>query len=211
MALVCGRWVCVAVLGWTTFACGGDDDDGASGGTSGVSAATIASYEGTYALTRLSENGAGCDSEGTEGLVGDREFVMVGASALGTSYLELVSCGDTSPCADVVESVRRPSAILAQYVLLLSIEDDPDHLQGLSATNGFADGGQCTSREYDGHELTRTGESVRVETRYTPLPDAPSENGSCPVEPAKLKREAAGVPCGKLRVIEGTKTGPLPG
>lgn len=211
MALGHGRWVFVACLGLLGVACGGDDDDDAAGGTSGISAATQASYEGIYTLSRLTENEAGCDAEGPSKTVGDQQFVLVGAAAFGVSYLELASCGETAACADVVESIRHPSIILADYSLILSIENDADHIAGLSATNGYSENGQCVSREYDDHELTRTGADIRVETRYTPLPDAPSENDSCPVKPLQLRDEAMNVPCGKLRVIEGTKTGPLPG
>ena len=204
-------WVLLAALS-LVVGCGGGDDDDSSGATNGISAPTAASLEGVYALTGFTENPTGCDAEGPAVTQTEKQFVLVGASALGRSYLELVSCGDAASCADQVERVRNPSAILANYVLILSIEGDPDHLEGLSATNGYDAGdGQCVAREYDDHQLTRTGDSVRIETRYTPLPAAPSKQGSCPVNPSALKAEAKGVPCGKLRVIEGTKTGPLPG
>jgi len=207
-------WVLLVGLSLGSVGCGGGDDDDASGSTNGVSAPTVASFEGTYALTRLTQNDAGCDVEGPS-LVSadtDAEFVLVGASAFAISYVELVSCSDVASCADAVEAVRQPGAILADYSLILSIEVGADRLDGLSATNGYPDpaGGPCVSREYDGHELRRTGDSLRIETRYTPLPDAPSQQDSCPIDPTKLKQEAATQPCAKLRVIEGTRTGPLP-
>lgn len=205
-------FILLAALSFGGVGCGSSDDDDDSGATNGVSAATLASFEGTYALTGFTENQTGCDAEGSPVTQTESTFVMVGASALGTSYLELVSCSDAASCADKVDRVRHPKAILASYVLIFSSESGPDHLAGLSATNGYDAGdGQCVAREYDDHQLARTGDRVRIETRYTPLPAAPSQQGSCPVHPSELQAEAKGVPCGKLRVIEGTKTGPLPG
>jgi hypothetical protein len=191
--------------------CGGGDDDDAAGSANGVSAPTVASFEGTYALTAFTENDAGCDTDGSSRLSAstDLEFVMVGTSAFG-SYVELVSCNDVASCAEAVQNVRRPGPILADYALILSIEVGPDRLDGLNATGGFPMGGKCVYREYDGHALTRSGDSVRIESRYTPLPDVPATADSCPIDVAKLRQEAATQPCAELRVIEGTKTGPLP-
>jgi hypothetical protein len=60
-------------------------------------------------------------------------------------------------------------------------------------------------------ELTRSGDTVRVETRTIPLADAPSEAKTCDAaSPAQLALEAQGRACSALKVISGKKTGPLP-
>jgi hypothetical protein len=52
---------------------------------------------------------------------------------------------------------------------------------------------------------------VRVETRAIPLADAPSATTTCTgASPAEIRQEVQGRACAALRVIAGTKTGPLP-
>ncbi len=71
--------------------------------------------------------------------------------------------------------------------------------------------GICVGREYDRHELARSGDDVRVESRTIPLADKSSDKGTCWAEPAEERSEAEGRPCSELRVITGTKIGSLPG
>jgi hypothetical protein len=69
----------------------------------------------------------------------------------------------------------------------------------------------CTGREWHATELVRTGDKVRMETRTILLADLPSATTTCePLPRADLVQEAQGRPCATLRVIVGTKTGPLP-
>jgi hypothetical protein len=74
----------------------------------------------------------------------------------------------------------------------------------------YADG-LCTNRKWYSSELTRAGDSVRVETHTIPLADAASATKTCESgSSAQIEQEAQGRACSALRVISGTKTGPLP-
>lgn len=201
----------VVLLSAGVLGCGGDDDDGSTA-EAGISAATLASYEGIYALSTLTHNDAGCDVEGPSLLTDttEKQFVMVGASAFGQRYLELASCSDTTDCTSKVLAIRQPNVLLSDYSLILSKEVNADALGGFSAMSGYDMDGTCVERSFEDHALTRSGDSVRVQSRLTPLADKPADGGVCWAEPAKQTQEAAGRPCTELRVIAGTKTGPLP-
>jgi hypothetical protein len=192
-------------------ACGDSDDKSSDGAEGGVSDAAVASFEGLYELDAYTENPSACDTPGPSTFEAktDRLFVMVGASAFGQKYLQLASCDEAS-CASTVAAIRQQGIFSPEYFLILSSEVGPDELGGFSAGTGFEMDGVCTEREYETHELTRTGDAVHIESRSIPLSDAPVEDGFCVVRPAEQREEAAGRPCGALVTFDGAKIGPLP-
>ena len=96
-------------------------------------------------------------------------------------------------------------------MLLLTEEIDPSLLRDASTYPGQYLDGMCTKRAYYVSELTRSGDTVRVEMRTIPLAEAPSEAKTCDAaSPAQLAPEAQGRACSALKVISGKKTGPLP-
>jgi len=208
-----GSWAVFAWVGLALSGCGGSGKDDDGGGDPPPSAATIQSFEGVYELTGLTHNAAGCDTEGASILESQKErsFVMVGAEALGNRYLSLSSCADAADCAAVVSAIRNRGPHSAEFMLTLSSEAGQDELGGFSASTGHGgDNGMCTQRTYETLVLTREGDAIRVESRLTPLADAPIEDGFCVAEPAKQRAEAEGRPCAELQVFSGTKVGPLP-
>lgn len=202
--------VVLSSLGLALSGCGSSNND--DGGGQSLSQATSQTYEGTYELTAFTYNAAGCDSEGASTFDSklERSFVMVGAEAFGTRYMPLASCKDAADCAATVSAIRASGIYAPEYSLMLSTESGPDELGGFSAGTGFLEGSVCTGREYSAITLTRAGDTIRVESRLTPLADAPPEDGICWAEPAKQRAEAEGRPCTELEVISGRKVGPLP-
>jgi hypothetical protein len=188
-----------------------DDEKGSEGADGGVSDAAIASFEGVYQLQAFTENATSCDAEGPSTFASktDLRFVLVGASFLGSKYLELASCDEAS-CAETVTDIRQFSGHSAEYSLILSEEIGPDGLSGFLAMSGFLTDGSCTEREYRRHALTRTGDAVHVETQTIPLADEPPEDGVCWARPDEQRDEAEGRPCAALETFDGTKIGPLP-
>lgn len=204
-----GYWVALSAVGLVLSGCGSGDD---GAGEASLSQAAIQSFEGTYELSAFTENGAGCDSEGTSTFAAkqDRSFVMVGAEAFGTRFIRLVSCADAADCAAIVTEIRNLGGYGFEYGLTLSTQTAPDELGGFEASTGFLVNGVCTQRDYTTVTLTREGDAIRTESRLIPLADAPPEDGVCWAEPAKQRAEAAGRPCTELSVISGRKIGPLP-
>jgi hypothetical protein len=200
-----GTLLALALVG-----CGGSDE-GAENGGSGLDEATVQSFEGVYRLDSFTENPSSCDAEGpsTFATIMDRSFVMVGSSFFGDHYLQLASCSD-SDCPMKVDAIRTNGSYFFDYGLILSGVAGPDELTGFLASTGFGMDDLCVEREYVTHVLTRTGDTVRVESRTVALEDAPQEDGFCVVEPAKQQQEAEGRPCTALSVFTGTKTGELP-
>jgi hypothetical protein len=190
--------------------CGGSDD-GTENGASGLDEATVQSFEGRYRLDSFTENPSSCDAEGpsTIASITETNFVMVGSSFFGDRYLQLTSCSDAD-CSMKVNAIRTNGSYFMEYSLILSGVAGPEELTGFLASTGFGMDDRCVEREYIDHVLTRTGDTVRVESRTIALEDAPQEDGFCVVEPAKQKQEAAGRPCTALSVFTGTKTGELP-
>jgi hypothetical protein len=189
----------------------GDDGDEAEGDANGVDEATIQSFEGLYRLDSFTENPSSCDAEGPSTLetITERNFVMVGASFFNQTFLQLVSCSDAN-CAMKTNAIRTNGVYSVEYSLILSAVAGPDELTGFSASTGFAMDDICVEREYVTHVLTRTGDTLRVESRTVALEDAPQEDDFCVVRPAEQKEEAEGRPCTALSVFTGTKTGALP-
>ena len=204
--------VALSCLGLALSGCGGSDNDDGGGHGSSLSQATIQTYEGSYELTAFTHNAAGCESDGASTLAAkqERSFVMVGAEALGSAYVNLDSCADAAECGAVVSAIRARGSYSAEYALILSTEAGLDELGGFSAMSGGLVSGVCTRRKYVAITLTREGDAVRVESRSIPLADAPPEDGICWAEPAKQRAEAEGRPCSELEVISGRKVGPLP-
>ena len=170
------------------------------------------SFEGVYELRSFTLNEAGCEAPGSSlfETEDERLFVMVGASAFGMNYLSLASCLDMADCATKVQAIRAPSGYTGHYTLTLSEELGADELGGVLASSGFLEGNTCTDREYTGHALTRDGEGISIESRLTPLNDAPAEDGVCWARPAEQRAEAAELPCAELQVLTGVKIGSLP-
>jgi hypothetical protein len=178
-----------------------------------VSPATIAIFEGTYALESFTVNPTACDVEGpAETSAHAMTFVMAGGPDPMPARLALVACADEVECMEQVAESRAGGAISGEYVLLLSDQVSDSVLRSVSSYPGrFADG-ICTERKWYASELTRSGNTVRAETRTILLDDRPANGDVCSsLGPAALAREAEGRPCSALRVISGTKVGPLPG
>jgi hypothetical protein len=205
-------------VGGTTAATGGTGGNGARDADDGVltitpvSAATIASFEGTYALESFTVNPTACDVEGpAETSSHDLTFVMAGGPAARPALLGLAACSDEIECAAKVASVRAGGGFSADYGLFLTEEISMNLLRDGSLGPGRYVDGMCIERKWYASELTRSGNTVRVETRTIPLADAPSDTKTCTsASPAELVREAQGRACSAIRVISGTKTGPLP-
>ena len=190
---------------------GGDDGENGDDGADGLDEATVQSFEALYRLDSFTENPSSCDAEGPSTLatVMERNFVTVGGSFFGQRFLQLVSCSDDN-CPMKTNAIRNNGIYSIEYSVTLSGVAGPDELTGFQASTGFEMDDCCVEREYITHVLTRTGDTVRVESRTTALEDAPQEDGFCVVEPAEQKKEAAGRPCTALSVFTGTKTGDLP-
>lgn len=201
----------VVVLAMNLVACGDSDEKSSSTGEGGVSDAAVTSFEGLYALSAYTENPTACDAEGPSTFASKTEqrFVLVGGSVFGQKYLQLASC-DESSCAETVSAIRGTDFFSPEYSLILSEEVGPDALSGFLAMSGFLTDGACTEREYVRHELTRTGDAVRVESQTIPLADEPPEDGVCWARPAQQRDEADGRPCASLETFAGSKIGPLP-
>jgi hypothetical protein len=138
-------------------------------------------------------------------------FVMVGGPSVRPALLGLFACNDAIECAEKVAAVRAGTPVSAEYGLFLTEEISVNLLRDGSEYPGYYVDGLCTNRKWYPSELTRAGDSVRVETRTVPLADAASATKTCESgSPAQLEQEAQGRACSALRVISGTKTGPLP-
>jgi len=177
-----------------------------------VSAATSASYEGTYTLDSFTVNPTACDVEGpAETSAHDATFVMAGGPAAQPVYLGLAACADVSACEAKVSGIRAGTGISADYGVFLEEEVNANLLRAGATYSGRYASGMCTERKWYASELVRTGDKVRMETRTIPLADLPSVTTTCePLPRADLVQEAQSRPCSALRVIVGTKTGPLP-
>jgi len=190
----------------------GSGDVGGTTAITPVSPATIASFEGTYALESFTVNPTACDVEGpAETSSHDMTFVIVGGPAPEPRYLGLAACSDALECADTVAAIRTGGGFSADYGLILDEELGPSLLRGDSTYPGRYADGMCTGRLWYESQLARAGDAVRVETRTIPLADATSDTKTCTSgSPAQMVREAQGRACSALRVIAGRKTGPLP-
>ena len=193
---------------------GAAPDSGAGGAVivNPVSVVTSASYEGTYTLEAFTVNPTACDVEGpAETSAREATFVMVGGPAAQPFYLGLAACADTSDCAEQVAAIRAGNPLSVDYGMFLYEEVDANLLRADSTYPGRYVAGMCTERKFYASELVRTGNTVRMETRTILLADLPSATTRCEAPaPAVLRQEAQGRPCSALRVISGTKTGPLP-
>jgi hypothetical protein len=194
--------VAVAMLG--AAACGGD------GG--GLSSELLGGFEGVYQLDAATENPAACDAEGPSVLdtIAQKQFVALGLKMLTINGLQVISCADDAGCASTAANAKGGGGWAAAWGWFFSESVAADQLGGLSASSGFAQGGTCTERSYTALAVMRVGDGLRIDERRTDLADAPADNGICWAEPAKQRAEAAGLPCSSLRVLTGSKRGPLP-
>jgi hypothetical protein len=207
-----GRWWVVAVLG-TLSACGSSaDGDGADQGAP-LSAASVQALEGIYEVSSFTRNEAACEvGASVLSSLKDHYFVIFARVVLGTQTLELVSCGDEANCRMVAQQGKTNSPYSFEYGLTLSSSESDAIVTGFSATSGssFESASNLCSRTYVTHRLTSaTDGSVHVESRTTPLADAPKDDGVCWVEPEDQKAEAAGKPCAELRVIDAARIADL--
>ncbi len=201
-----------AATGGAGGSAGRDTGVGGAVVTNPVSAATSASYEGTYKLDSFTVNPTACDVEGpAETSAHDATFVMVGAPAARPPYVGLAACADASECAARVTAIRAGNPVSADYAMFLDEEVNANLLRAGSTYPGRYVSGLCTERKWYATELLRTGDKVRMETRTIPLADLSSATTTCTaLSSATLVQEAQGRPCSALEVIAGTKTGPLP-
>jgi hypothetical protein len=185
--------------------CSGSDDADAGG----ISSWTAQAMSGVYELTHFTENEAGCDAEGQSVLDGitDHHFLVTPAMVLADRVLMLVSCDGIEDCRQKRNAIENRQAFGVDYNFILTSEIDATHVAGFEASTGTGRvAGMCTERVYSDHRLTQvTGSLLRLESRSKLLADRSQTDGSCSVIPAESKSEAAGLPCGKLRVLEGTK------
>jgi hypothetical protein len=200
-------WPAIVSLGATLLgaaACGGDDG--------GLSSELLADFEGVYQLDTATENPAACDAEGASVLdtIAQKQFVAVALRMLTIQGLQLISCADDAGCAETAMRAKGGSGWAASWSWFFSDSLGADQLGGLSASSGFNQNGTCTDRTYTALTLTRTGDMLRLEARQTNLADVPADGGICWAEPAKQRSEAAALPCSSLRVLTGSRRGPLP-
>ena len=182
------------------------------GGDGGLSSELLAGYEGVYQLDTATENPAACDAEGASIIdtLTQKQFVAVAIQVLAISGLQVISCADDAGCADTAMKAKGSGGWAAMWGYLFSENVGADQLGGLSASSGFNQNGTCTDRDYTALTLTRTGDTLRIEARKTLLADVPSDNGICWADAVKQRSEAAARPCSSLRVLTGSKRGPLP-
>ena len=200
-------WPAILILGATLLggaACGGD------GG--GLSSELLAGFEGVYQLDTATENPAACDVEGPSVLdtIAPKQFVALALKMLTINGLQVISCADDAGCASTVAQAKSGGGWAAAWSWFFSESVGANALGGLSASSGFQQSGTCTERTYTALTLTRAGDVLRIEARRTDLADVPADNGICWAEPAKQRSEAAALPCSSLRVLTGSKRGPLP-
>ena len=180
----------------------------------GLSAATAKSYEGTYSLDTLDENSTSCDADGPSILAAepDRDFVITSVTSGTVNMLALGQCSGLADCLDALDVIRTRDVVEGDYSGYFTQEHDENSLYDSGFGVGTFAGGVCTGRTLYTNTLTRSGDSLRVERRTIPLPDAALDEGTCTSHPSpSWENEAAGRPCTDLRSFTGTKTGPLPG
>lgn len=203
-------WI-APLLGSALAACG--SDGGGSGPTGGaaLSAQTAASFEGVYAMTELTRNDTGCDAEGPSALAEANEthLVAVSQAVLGQDSLQVLSCLDVADCQSKADAIRQMSGTAASFILRFTSEQSTDAISGFEATTGFERNGTCEERTYTDHAMTRTGDTITVESREKALPDRPAEDGFCVVSTNEAAKEAESVPCSSLRVIAAERVADL--
>jgi len=182
------------------------------GGSGGLSSDVLAGFEGIYQLDAATENPAACDAEGPSILdtITQKQFVAIQLQMLTAKGLQLISCADDAGCASTANMVRAGGGWGGEWGWFLSRSAGVDQLGGLSASSGFQQNGTCTGRSYTDLLLARQADALRLETRTTALADLPADNGICWADAAKEQSEAASRPCSSLRVLTGSKRGPLP-
>jgi len=203
-------WIGVAALG---CAAAGAASAGCGSGDGGISSEILADFEGVYQLDTATENPTACDAEGPSNLdtIAQKQFVAIRLKMLTVSGLQLLSCADDAGCASTATMVKGGGGWAAAWAWFLSESTGPDQLGGLSASSGFGQTGICTGRSYTAVALIRQSDTLRLEARTTNLADLPADNnGVCWADPAQERSEAAGRPCSSLRVLTGSKRGPLP-
>ena len=73
----------------------------------------------------------------------------------------------------------------------LSEQVSDDELRGFAASTGYEEGGMCMMRKYEDHRLTRSGDTITLETETKTLADKPAEDGFCSVQPSEAQQEVA--------------------
>ena len=135
---------------------------------------------------------------------------MVGLDADTTPTLALGQCADVADCSEQLGSIRRANGISGDYSGYFAQQRDADHLHDSFAQAGSYSSGVCTGRTWYTSDLTRSGDSVRVERRTIPLADVMVDDAACTRPSVTWEQEALDRPCTALLAFSGTKTGPLP-
>ncbi len=201
-------------IGWSGIAGAMLAAGGACGGGGGGGVSPFASFEGIYQVDAATNNPSACDAEGPSILdtITQQQFAAVHMKMLSVDGLLLVSCADDAGCSSTASMIKSGGGWLSEWGWFMSESQGTDQLGGLSASGGFALGGNCTSRTYTALTLTRQPgtDMLRLENRTTALADMPADNGVCWSDPSQERSEAVGLPCASLQVLTGSKRAPLP-
>lgn len=208
MVLVRGVFV-LAGVALNLAACGGGSDS--DGACAGLTEADLQRWEGTYQLTSFTENQSSCDAEGPSILASQREpfFFLRRASALGRTYLWLLSCTDAADCADkrtkfdqsqTSFSFGPPSQILFQF----TCSGTTGSVSATIATTGFSSAdGTCSEPSISQDTLSRDADgNARVESREQIGDDYPAVDGYCTTDAGSAA--SANKPCTHYRALVGT-------
>lgn len=200
-----GRWVVVTLMLALAPGCGGSDPEGGTGAES-IDQTTALSYEGIYELTLLTENTTSCEGAGGDlTSSSDPYFLLVASEGLGQWIVDMYSCLAVADCQSKAAAARaRMGGVAIGYGATLSSEVTPDELTGFAAGSGFQMGGMCVDREYDEHRLSRSGDSLTLQSTTKALADKPPEDGLCWARPQQDRKEAASAPCVASRAVVGT-------
>ena len=204
-----GAWMAwmAAAAAMLAAGCDNDGEAGPGGGGVGLPEETVASYEGIYEMSVLTENPSACEGGGMDLLATsmDSHVVLVGFEQLGAPVLKLMSCEDVADCQGKADAIRNMMGVGFMFGADLSEQVSDDELRGFAASTGYEEGGMCMMRKYEDHRLTRSGDTITLETETKTLADKPAEDGFCSVQPSEAQQEADGAPCTSLLVIEAAR------
>jgi hypothetical protein len=168
--------------------------------------ASVSAFEGIYQLTAASENMVDCAAPGASQLaeLRDQFFGINDVDVFGLKLALLDSCSDVTDCRAKREKQQAKQSYPVEYTFTFDNTTNATTLTGSTSSTGFGEGTQCVERTYAEHVLTMAADhSVHLESRTTKLSDQAQKNGSCVVEPAKSRQEAAGMPCSSLKIFDG--------
>jgi hypothetical protein len=174
-------------------------NEGASAGPSGN-----ASFDGIYAVERITRNPTGC---ATEGPVVDPEvkyFFLQFATLMGSRFLWGGGQTDVASCVQLVQNEH----IQIYYPLRFSHDLDSAELTDVMVGSGIPKGGMCqSSLETQSVRFTAPNQ-IRIELRTVHAPHPGKTFPDCGIREAR--QAAAGKPCDDLTVIVAHRDQPLP-